>query len=67
MNIKAKANGNVIHAHDDAAKQLIDAGIYEATDEPITGSPEALKAAEKRAPVAPMTTDSMPTKKRKAK
>lgn len=35
MKIKAVANGNVIEAHPDAAKQLIEAGIYEAVD----GSP----------------------------
>ncbi len=54
MKIKAKANGNVIEAHDDAAKELIAAGIYEPYDE----------KEEKRTPVAPMTTADMPTKKR---
>ena len=33
MRIRALANGNVIHADEDAAKQLIEAGIYEAYDE----------------------------------
>lgn len=33
MKIRALANGNVIEAHDDAAKELIAAGIYEAYDE----------------------------------
>jgi len=33
MQIKSKANGNVIHADDGAAEQLIEAGIYEAYDE----------------------------------
>ena len=33
MKIKAIANGNIIHADDEAAKILIDAGIYEAFDE----------------------------------
>lgn len=48
MKIKAVANGNVIEAHDDAAKELIAAGIYEAYDE----------KAEKKSPtaVAPLTT-----------
>jgi hypothetical protein len=56
MMIKAKANGNVIHADDEAAKQLIEAGIYEKYDE----------KAEKRAPVAPLTTEDFP-KRRKPK
>jgi len=43
MKIRALANGNVIEAHDDAAKELIAAGIYEAYEEP----------KEERAPVAP--------------
>ena len=34
MKIRALANGNVIEAHEDAAKVLIEAGIYEAYDEP---------------------------------
>jgi hypothetical protein len=33
MKIRALANGNVIEAHEDAAKELIAAGIYEAVDE----------------------------------
>ena len=53
MRIKAKANGNVIEAHEDAAKELIAAGIYEATDEPLS-SETAVK---------PMTTDDFPKEK----
>lgn len=49
MKIKAKANGNVIEAHEDAAKELIAAGIYEETNEPL--SSEASTA------VKPMGTD----------
>ena len=61
MKIKAKANGNVIEAHPDAAKQLIEAGIYEAYD-------EKAESKEKRAPVSPMTTADFPAKKaRKSK
>jgi len=33
VKIRALANGNVIEAHEDAAKVLIEAGIYEAYDE----------------------------------
>lgn len=33
MKIRAKANGNIIEADDEAAKVLIAAGIYEAYDE----------------------------------
>jgi hypothetical protein len=32
MMIKAKEGGNIIHADDEEAKQLIEAGIYEAYD-----------------------------------
>ena len=53
MRIRAKANGNVIEAHDDAAKELIAAGIYEATDEPLS-SETAVK---------PMTTEDFPKEK----
>lgn len=59
MKIKAKANGNIIEAHDDAAKELIAAGIYEAVDEKPAKE-------QKRAPVAPMTTEDFP-KTRSAK
>lgn len=38
MRIRALANGNVIEAADDAAGILIAAGIYEATDEPVTAT-----------------------------
>lgn len=60
MKIKAKANGNVIDAHEDAAKELIAAGIYEETNEPLTSTltppippsnttqPEQAKAPAKR-------------------
>lgn len=57
MKIKAVANGNVIDAHPDAAKQLIEAGIYEAYDE----------KEESRAPVAPMTTGDFPQKTKRGK
>lgn len=52
MRIKAVTNGNIIDAHPDAAKQLIEAGIYEAVDED----------PKERAPV-----EAKPTKKRKAR
>jgi hypothetical protein len=48
MKIKAKANGNVIEADDEAARQLIEAGIYEAADasEPLSAElpPEEVHA-----------------------
>lgn len=50
MKIKAKANGNIIEAHDDAAKELIAAGIYEPVED----------KEEKRSPVAPMGTETFP-------
>jgi hypothetical protein len=55
MRIRALANGNVIHADDEAAKQLIEAGIYEEVTDDEPASP----------PVAPV--ESKPTKKRNAR
>lgn len=51
MRIKAVANGNIIDAHPDAAKQLIEAGIYEAVDEDPKGNstaPEKTEAPKRR-------------------
>lgn len=62
MRIRALANGNVIEAHEEAAKQLIEAGIYEAAgDEPVTAT---------LVPPVPSTqprVETKPTKKRKAR
>lgn len=55
MKIRALANGNVIEAHPDAAKELIAAGIYEAYDE----------KEEKRAPKV-KADDAGQTKRRKS-
>lgn len=66
MRIRALANGNVIEASDEAAKQLIEAKIYEdAGDEPVTATltppvpqnnstqpPTETKPAAKRRPKA---------------
>lgn len=62
MRIRALANGNVIEADDEAAKQLIEAKIYEdAGDEPVTATltppvpqskPVETKPAAKRRPKA---------------
>lgn len=56
MKIKAIANGNVIEAHPDAAKQLIEAGIYEAVEDAdpkgnstAPASPTAPKKRRKKA------------------
>lgn len=51
MKIRALANGNVIEAHEDAAKELIAAGIYEAYDETENNStqpPVEKKPTKKR-------------------
>ncbi len=50
MKIRALANGNVIEADEEAAKQLIDAKIYEAVvdDEPLS-SEVTNEEAEKKA------------------
>jgi len=42
MKIRAVANGNVIEAHPDAARQLIEAGIYEEVSEEQPQSSENL-------------------------
>lgn len=62
MRIKALANGNVIEAHEDAAKILIENKIYEETDEPLTGSPPVASDNSTQPPAK-----TKPTKKRKAR
>lgn len=61
MRIRALANGNVIEAHDDAAKELIEAGIYEKVSdaEPLSSEvsnaqqvPAQSTAPKKRSPRA---------------
>lgn len=59
MKIKAKANGDLLEIDDAAAKTLIDAGVYEAADEPKKKPAE--KPAEKPTKVEPLTTEDMPT------
>jgi hypothetical protein len=54
MKIKAKTNGDVIDVTEATAKELIEAGIYDAVDE----SPTA---------VAPLGTESVPVRTKKAK
>lgn len=65
MKIRALANGNVIEAHEDAAKILIDAKIYERVSdkEPLTASltPPVSSA------VAPLTTADLPKKPKRGK
>ena len=57
MKIRALANGDVIEENEDAAKELIAAGLYEAVD-------EKEEKKETRAPVAPMTTEDMPKQRK---
>lgn len=61
MKIRALANGNVIHADDEAAKILIDAKIYEAVDdkEPLTASLAP--------PVPNSLAEAKPAKRRKTR
>lgn len=58
MKIRAVANGNVIDAHPDAAKELIEAGIYEAVDE--TDPQNNFTAPD-------TVTDTAPKRRRKAR
>lgn len=58
MKIRALANGNVIHADDEAAKQLIEAGTYEAVDDKESTSAEAS---------SPPPMAEKPAKRRKAR
>jgi hypothetical protein len=70
VRIKAVANGNVIEAHEDAAKILIDAGIYTAADdEPVTASltpPVPALSVPSQNSTQP-TVEKKPAKKRKAR
>lgn len=62
--IRAKANGNVIHADDDAARILIDAGIYEE----YTGSQSAeVKNPPDLAAVNAASPAATPKTRRRAK
>ena len=61
MKIRAKANGEVIDASEEAAKELIEAGVYEPVDEPA----DAPK--KKSTKVEPLTTENTPPLARKAK
>jgi hypothetical protein len=68
MQIRAKANGDVIDVSDDGARTLVDAGIYDAVVEPMKTPPAKTPptapthpAPEKSTKVAPMTTEDMPT------
>jgi hypothetical protein len=76
MKIRAKANGDILETDDAAAKELIDAGIYEAVatrgatpkSPAKTPPPPAPAAPPPKAPapgtstkVAPMTTEDMPS------
>lgn len=74
MRIKAVANGNVIEADNDAANILIDAKIYEATDEPVTATlTPPVPVPRPQAPSVPAqnstqpTVEKKPTRKRKAR
>jgi hypothetical protein len=58
MKIRALANGNVIEAHEDAAKILIENGIYEKVDDKEPTSAEAS---------SPPPMAEKPAKRRKAR
>ena len=75
MKIRALTNGNVIDAHEDAAKILIEANIYERvsdkeklTSELTPPVPAPVKPAkESPTAVKPMTTADLPKSPKKAK
>lgn len=60
MKIRAKANGDVIDVSEETAKELIEAGIYDAVDAPKD-------AATKSTKVEPLTTKNVPPLTKKAK
>lgn len=64
MKIKAKSNGDVIDVSDEAANELIRAGIYDAVEEtPTTEDSPPLMTENAK----PMTTASMPTRAKRIK
>jgi hypothetical protein len=65
MKIRALANGNVIEAHDDAAKELIEAGIYEKVSDKEPLSAESSQPPGSSAIAAPKATVPKPRGRRK--
>ena len=63
MKIKAKEGGNVIHADDEAAKILIDAGIYEKVSDKEPTSAEVHSPAATSGP----SVEAKPAKRHKTR
>lgn len=58
MKVRYRANGEIAELTEDAARQLVDAGICERADD----APGAAST-----PVAPLTTDSMPVRPKRVR
>lgn len=57
MKVRYRANGETAELTEEAARQLVDAGICERVDDAPAAS----------TPVAPLTTDSMPVRPKRVR